>query len=295
MQARVLREMTCELGEGPLWDGEHLWFFDILGRMLYRLSSDARTLESWEGERMATAAARTTGNGILVATETDLMLFDPDAQSSTSICPLEADNPDTRSNDGRADRHGGFWVGTMGKGHEPEAGAIYRYYQGELRCLRRGVTIPNAICFSPDGREAYFADSALGEIYHWMLGPDGWPVGAPSLHYRVEEEGAAPDGAVIDEQGSMWVAIWGGSRVQRIDHNGIAREAVQLPVSRVSCPALTGDGRLFVTTAREGMTEDELAAEPLAGSLFVADLPVDGLEEPRVTLPREALLHAVRD
>ncbi|MEM9793059.1 MAG: SMP-30/gluconolactonase/LRE family protein [Pseudomonadota bacterium] len=284
MQATLFREMSCHLGEGPLWDGTHLWFFDILGRTMYRLNDLGDTLESWEGERMASAAARTSGAGMLVATETDITVFDRESQSGDTICDLEADQPDTRSNDGRADRQGGFWIGTMGKSAAPGAGALYRFYKGELRCLRRGITIPNSICFSPEGKTAYFSDSALGIIYRWMLGPDGWPVGAPVPHYQFSSPDELPDGAVVDSSGALWVAVWGGARVQRITEQGEAREAVEVPVPQPSCPALTPDGRLFITTAREGMGPADLEAAPLSGSIFLAQVPVRALSEPKVLL-----------
>ncbi len=285
MHASLFREMTCDLGEGPLWDGKHLWFFDILGQVMYRLNAHGDDLEQWEGERMATAAARTTSPATLIATETDLMMFDPTSQTGETLCALEADQPGTRSNDGRADRQGGFWIGTMGKAAEPGAGALYRYYKGELRQLRAELTIPNTICFSPDGREAYFSDSALGTIWRWTLGPDGWPIGAPVTFHQIETPDEAPDGAVVDVNGALWVAIWGGSRIQRITPDGVAREAIPLPVPQPSCPALTPEGRMFITTAREGMSQAALAAAPLSGSLFEAQLPVRALPEPQVILP----------
>jgi len=284
MDATLFKDTRCELGEGPLWDGEALWFFDILAPAMFRLSADGATLESWEGDRMASAMARTDGDAMLIATEADLMLFDLAAQSAETLCPLEADDPGTRSNDGRADRQGGFWIGTMGKRAEHEAGAIYRWYRGELRCLRRGVTIPNSICFSPDGRVAYFSDTALGTMYRWRLDAEGWPVGAPEVFYRAERAGEAPDGAVTDESGAVWVAIWGGGRVQRIGSDGAARDMVRLPVPQPSCPALTPEGLMFITTGREGMDAPALETAPHSGGIFSAQLAIGALPEPRVVL-----------
>lgn len=284
MQAMLLKDIECELGEGPLWDGTHLWFFDILGQKMYRMSADGATLESWEGDRLASAAARTTGTGMLVATETDLMVFDPETQDAYSLCPLEADRPDTRSNDARADRQGGFWVGTMSRTAEAGAGAIYRYFKGELRCLRRGITVPNTICFSPDGRLAYFGDSALKTIYRWMLDDQGWPLGAPTEFCTIPAPGA-PDGAVVDEAGDLWVALWGAGRVQRITRDGTFRDHVIVPVPQPSCPALTPEGRLYITSAWEGMSLRDRAKAPNSGGIFVADVPIGGLGEPRVILP----------
>ena len=198
MQAKLFRQLDCVLGEGPLWTDKGLVFFNILEAEMHRLSGDGETLDSWKIDRMASAAALTEGPDLLVATETALVLFDPDGQSHSLLVDLEADKPGNRSNDGRADRQGGFWIGTMGKDAEAEAGAIYRFHKGELRCLRKGVTIPNAISFSPDGSTAFFADSALGTIFSWRLGPGGWPIGAPAVFHQMDTPGWAPDGAVID-------------------------------------------------------------------------------------------------
>ncbi|MEM8789925.1 MAG: SMP-30/gluconolactonase/LRE family protein [Pseudomonadota bacterium] len=285
LDAALFKDTACDLGEGPLWDGEALWFFDILAPALNRIGADGGAVESWDPGAMASAAARLADGRLLVATERDLTVFDRAAGSWTPLCPLEADTPDTRSNDGRADRQGGFWIGTMGKTAAPGAGALYRYYRGTLRKLLGGMSIPNAICFAPDGRRAYFADSAAGRILAWTLDAEGWPIGAPRPFFEMTAPGEAPDGAVVDADGAVWVAIWGGARVQQILPDGRAGQAVSLPVPQPTCPALTEDGRLFVTTARQGLDGAALAAAPLSGALFAADLPIRGLPEPLVHVP----------
>ena len=285
MQARLLRRMTCHLGEGPIWTGTAWAFLDILNGDLHLLSPDGQDLRTHNLGRFASAAALTDGPELLVATESDLTLIDPATGTQTSLCPLEADNPVTRSNDGRADRRGGFWIGTMGTSAEPEAGALYRYVGGHLRCLRRGLTIPNAICFSPDGGTAYFADSHLGTVYRWRLDDEGWPLGAPEVFFRLPSSAGAPDGAVIDAEGAMWIALWGAGKVQRVLPTGTFDTAIEVAASQPSCPAFGPDGALLITTAREHLSPAELADDPLAGSVFVAQTPVPGIPEPTVRLP----------
>ena len=146
------------------------------------------------------------------------------------------------------------------------------------------MTIPNSICFSPDGRYAYFSDSWQQQIYRWTLGPDGWPIGAPEHFYRVEGGDTGPDGAIVDDSGAVWVAMWGEGLVLKLSPNGAPEGQVSLPVSQVSCPALTEQGRMFITTARQGMRIDEIEQQPLAGSVFYADLPIRGLPAPQVIL-----------
>ena len=115
---------------------------------------------------------------LLIASESQLLRFHLGDHSQSKICDLEADNPITRSNDGRCDPQGGFWIGTMGKKAEAKAGAIYRYYRGDLVQLFSEITIPNAICFAPDGQTAYFTDTPLRQILAVDLDAEGWPCSA---------------------------------------------------------------------------------------------------------------------
>ncbi|RFU12792.1 SMP-30/gluconolactonase/LRE family protein [Rhodobacteraceae bacterium W635] len=283
MSARIFDPRPCELGEGPLWHparGQLFWF-DILGK---RLLSEG---QEWVFNRHVSAAGWVGRDGLLVATETDLMLLDIETGTQDHVAPLEADNPATRSNDGRADPWGGFWIGTMGKRAEPGAGAIYRYYRGEVRQLHAPITIPNAICFSPDGGHAHFADTARGIVWRQRLSDtDGWPLGEPQVYLDHGADGPNPDGAVVDAAGRFWCAEWGSSRVRCYGPDGAVLQEVALPVSQPSCPAFGGpDLRdLYITTAREHMTAAALAAEPLAGQLFIAPDMGQGQTEHEVIL-----------
>ncbi|MEZ5687847.1 MAG: SMP-30/gluconolactonase/LRE family protein [Caenibius sp.] len=278
----------CTLGEGPLWANGRLYWFDILtGKLLAWRPGDAK-VESWVFAESVSAAALLEQGGLIVASASSLLRFDPTTGSRKVLLPLESDDSRTRSNDGRADRHGGFWVSTMGKGAEPGLGSIWRYFRGELRCLRKGLTIPNAICFSPDGALAYFADTAAYTLWCWQLGDDGWPQGEPQVFLKVAEDEGGPDGAVVDREGCIWNARWGSGKVVRLaPGDGRTVETFTLSAMRSSCPAFGGDdlATLYVTTAQEGMSEAELLAEPDAGALFEAPLRVAGLPDALVRLP----------
>ncbi len=285
MSAVLFHDTRCLLGEGPLWSGDRLYFFDILASRLHSLTADGRDLTTWDMGAMASAAARLTDGALLVATETGLVRFDPQTGRQEALVALEADRPDTRSNDGRADRHGGFWIGTMGKAAEAGAGTIYRFYEGAVHKLRSAITIPNAICFSPDGRTAYFADSAERIIYRWALDDAGWPIGEPAPFFALTEQMAgAPDGAIVDAEGTLWCAIWGGRKILGLAGDGKVQGEIAVPASRPCCPAFGPDGRIFITTAREGMSEAELLAEPTAGGVFVAETTLQPVPEPEIAL-----------
>ncbi len=229
-------EIVSELGEGPLWSNGQLYWFDILGKRLHACAPDAAEPRTWQFDEHFSAAGRIAG-GLILASETALWRFDPETGTREHLIALEADRPETRSNDGRADRQGGFWIGTMGK-TDPTAqnGALYRYYRGKLRLLRTGVAIPNAICFAPDGRRGYFADTVQDRIFTWTLDAEGWPEAEPEVFFDFAGATGGPDGAVVDSEGALWVALWGGSRVLRIrvrwhrrrrDHN--ARQPDHVP------------------------------------------------------------------
>lgn len=252
----ILDSRKCRLGEGPLWHPERrqLFWFDILNRRL--LSRDNDTALTWQFDEYVSAAGWVNRTDLVIASQTGLFRFNLDTETSSKVCDLEADNPVTRSNDGRADPLGGFWIGTMGINAEKGAGAIYRFYKGDLRQLFGGITISNAICFSPDGRTAYFADTALQIIRQVSLDTDGWPLGAPELFADLSDEGLNPDGAVVDTDGHLWNAQWGAGRIARYAPDGRFVEQVTLPASQVTCPAFGGADlqTLFATTAAEGLS-----------------------------------------
>ncbi len=244
-----LNAIRCELGEGAFWHPERAEFFwfDILGRKLHSLE------RSWDFPEMVSAMGWVDAQTVLIASETRLMLFDLDTAETRTLCALEADNPATRSNDGRADPQGGFWIGTMGKRAEKGTGSIWRYHRGELRRLFPGLAIPNAISFPPDGRSACFTDTPTQQVMRVPLDPEGWPKAAPEGWLDLRTDNLNPDGAVFDAQGTFWVAQWGAARVAAYAPDGQFLRAVAFPAPHTSCPAFGGPtlADLYCTTARE--------------------------------------------
>ena len=286
MSARVFDATRCELGEGPLWHpgrGQLFWF-DILGhRLLTRTEGETQV---WQFSEHVSAAGWVDPERLLIASETKLFLFDLGTGAAETIAPLEADNPATRSNDGRADPWGGFWIGTMGKLKEKGVGAIWRFYRGEVRRLHPGLTIPNAICFAPDGGHAHFTDTTTGVVMRQRLDPrDGWPLGEPEAWLDLRPEGLNPDGAVCDAQGNFWNAQWGAGRVACYDAAGHFRHAVAFPAAHTSCPAFGGPGlaTLYCTSALE-LLSDSQRALPEQGMTFAAGDAGTGQAEHRVIL-----------
>jgi sugar lactone lactonase YvrE len=274
----IYDETICALGEGPIWHPERQQFFwfDILGKRLHTAG------QHWQFAEYVSAAGWVDRDTFLIASETQLFTFNIETGARRRLCFLEADNPVTRSNDGRADPQGGFWIGTMGKGAEDKAGALYRYYRGELRQLYPDITITNATCFAPDGTTAYFVDSKVGQLMAVGLDEKGWPAGDPRVVMDLSADDFSIDGAVVDTDGNIWNAQWGAGRVAQYAPDGTFLQAISFPARQTSCPAFGGPDMttLYCTSATQGMTQPG----PDDGKTFTTDTKTTGQREHRVLL-----------
>ncbi|MCX7560141.1 SMP-30/gluconolactonase/LRE family protein [Sulfitobacter sp. F26204] len=278
---------ACHLGEGPLWHPvrQELFWFDILGRRL--LSRSGKNHQEWHLAEDHSAAGWIDEQTLLLASETALWRFDIATAQKTKLIALDADNPVTRSNDARADPWGGFWIGTMGKNAEPQAGAIYRFYQGALKELVKHISISNAICFAPDRSCAYYSDTLTRQIMRQPLNAaDGWPSGAAEVFIDLNATRLNPDGAVTDARGNLWVAMWGSSCVICFATDGREINRIPVPARQPTCPAFGGSDLcdLYVTSAQQGLSDDILKTAPLNGTTFVFKDVAQGIAEPQVIL-----------
>lgn len=284
----VLSAEPCQLGEGATYDAasDTAWWFDILERRLFQAHLASGRIVVHRLGRMASALARIDGARQLIAAEDGLYIRAVADGTTTLYRPLEADNPLTRSNDGRVHPSGTFWIGTMGRLAQRHAGTIYALHQGEIRRLFPGITIPNAICFSPDGAVGYFADTAENALYRVSLDPrTGLPRGTPEILLQHSGNGA-PDGAVVDANGLIWNARWAGGCVEVYSPEGAHLRSLRVPARQPTCPAFVGPdlSRLLVTSAWCDMDETARAADPKAGCTFLLDVAVRGRGEPDVRL-----------
>jgi len=283
--AELFIDCRNQLGEGPFWHPlrHELFWFDILDTKLFSAGADGAIRHTWNLPEIAAAAAVLDTDTLAIATETGLKRFSlTDGKVRDVLAPIEADNRATRTNDSRVDRTGGFWIGTMRKEEDNAVGAVYHYKHGLLSVLRPDVKIPNSTCFSPDGRTAYFADTPTKQILKVETDPDtGLPVGEWTLFADVSDHRGFPDGSVVDAEGYLWNARWGGNCVVRHAPDGSIDRVVELPVSQVTCPAFGGPdlSTLYITSARKTLTPEQFAEQPHAGSVFVFEPGVKGLEE----------------
>jgi sugar lactone lactonase YvrE len=291
MIADVFLDIPHELGEGPLWHDERgeLFWCSILAGELNVCDGAGNNHRIFPFGEAVSAAAIVDRRTLVIATASGLKRFDIDSGAREALCAFPQARTPVRSNDGRAGPGGAFWIGTMSRSADPAAGSLYRFAGGVLGEKRHGMSIPNAICFSPKGDWAYFSDTPEQSIMRWRLDPDsGDTIGEPQVFIDLRSENLMPDGAVTDDEGCIWNAQWGAGRVARYDPNGRFVDAVTVPAAQVTCPAFGGTDMktLFVTSAWQGMNAAARRIEPRAGAVFAVEVPVAGRPEHRVDLAR---------
>jgi sugar lactone lactonase YvrE len=268
------------LGECPLWDERTrtLWWVDILSPSLKKLSPSGRLEVIPLGEAMGSFAFREKG-GFVAGMKSGLYFFD--VEKREAVAKPEADLPQNRFNDGRCDRDGRFWAGTMPEPMREPAGSLYRLgADRKVERKRSGITVPNSLAWSPDGRTMYFADSPRRAI--WAFDYDR-ASGEPSNErvFATTQIGF-PDGSCMDADGCLWNAEYGGSRVVRYTPQGRIDRIIEFPVTQPTSCCFGGSNldTLYVTSATQRIEPELLAKQPLAGGLFAVHAGVTGLSEP---------------
>lgn len=286
IKAELAHQCENELGEGIIWSSAEnaiLWT-DILGKQFWRFDPLTRKAAAQSlSERLCCFAS--LGEGRLIAGfASGLARYDLNSVQREVIAVLESDQPTTRLNDGKLDRQGRLIFGTMDEGPDgPKPLGHVWSYDGKAppRILFGGVQISNSICFSPDGRLMYFADtpSRRIDVFDYDI-ETGTPVNR-RVFAELKNDAGYPDGSTIDADGCLWNAEWDGGRVVRYDPQGRIDRVISLPVPNVTCCAFGGPtlSDLYITTARVGLSAEALAAAPLSGSLFVVPNAAQGLAD----------------
>ena len=285
MQVRRIGETIDVLGEGPVWDVQEqaCYWVDIRACQVRRYDWNTGSVHSWTLPEMVGALAVREGGGLLLALQSSLAFFDPASGALERIAVPGGGQEGIRFNDGKCDRQGRFWAGTMHDSSREPVGTLYRLdpVRGCVATIS-GIRTPNSLAWSPDGRTMYFADSRTQVINAYPYGIASGEMGAPRPFFTVEPP-AIPDGATVDVDGCLWCALYGGGRVLRITPEGRVDRTIELPVRQVTSCQFVGPALdvLFITTAKQRMTPEQLAQEPLAGALFAADVGARGVPEPR--------------
>jgi L-arabinonolactonase len=285
MNVRRVGDTSDVLGEGPVWDVQEQAFYwvDIRGCLVRRYDWATGGIESWTLPEMVGSLAVRERGGLLLAMKSSLSFFDPASGALERVCGPEAGRENMRFNDGKCDRQGRFWAGTMNDVVREPAGTLYRL-DPQRGCVAQfnGIRTPNSLAWSPDGRIMYFADSRSQVIHAYPFETATGELGTPRVFHTVEPP-AIPDGATVDADGYVWSAMYGGGRIVRIAPDGRVDRTIDLPVEQPTSCQFVGPNLdvLFITTARQRLTEEQLAQQPLAGALLAVDVGVRGLPEAR--------------
>jgi len=275
------------LGEGPAWsiDEQKLYWVDIEKSELWRYDPETGDTKVWETpERVGSFTFREQG-GLLVAFESGMVFWDPESRQTKRIQNFEPDLVTTRTNDGRCDRQGRFIIGGMNEAEDGDAiSNVYRLDPDlHIHQIISSVTCANSICFSPDGKVMYFADTPTGQIWAYDYDTHTGAVANRRVFTDFFDQPGMPDGSIVDAEGFLWNAQWNGHRVVRYRPDGTVDRIVDMPVINPTCVAFGGKDLdvLYVTTARYLMAPEQIEAEPLSGGLFAVKVGVKGLVEPK--------------
>lgn len=289
MKINLIDTVPCEntLGEGIQWNKEDgcFWWTDIHSSKLYRYHLETKKVSTWDlPEKLGCFAFAKDDSRILAAFASGFAWFDVEAGSVEWIAKPE-NIPGNRSNDGRCDRQGRFWMGTVvdeKKSAEQFASLYCLQKSGEVSKHLSGLRISNSLCWSPDSRKMYHADSPSHILHSYDFDAQTGHISNPQV-FAETEEGVEPDGACVDAEGFVWNAQWGASRVVRYAADGTRDFVLSMPVSQATCLAFGGDklNLLAVTSARIGLDEQALKQQPQAGNVFIFETDVFGLEESR--------------
>ncbi len=275
-----------ELGESCRWDdvsGELYWV-DILTGRFFRATADGIRVDivaeyCVEGFVSAVAPFHERARGWIVADNQSISVLDETGALHELARPEALREKDVRMNDGSADPWGRFWIGSMAFDTAEGQGILYRYQDSTgADIVLRGATISNGLGWSPDRTTMYYVDSGPGTLSAFDVDGAG-EISARRVLVQFDKREGDPDGLCVDAEGAIWVAVWGGYQVRRYSPDGELLARVDLSTAQPSSCAIGGSNgtTLYITTAREDMTESALAAEPDAGRLFCVDVGVSGL------------------
>lgn len=270
------------LGEGALWSvrEQALYWVDILGHRLHRYSR-AEGQRSWQlDQEISAVTERADAPGLLITLRHQFAFFDPATAQLTPLASIEHDLPGNRFNDGKCDRMGRFWTGTMDFDCVASSGSLYRLSPGPT-CAKMdsGYLVTNGPAWSSDCRTLYHNDSARGRVYAFDFDLESGELSNKRLFLQFSPEDGSPDGMTTDAEGGLWIAHWGAGKVTRRDAEGKVLRTIHLPCSQVTSCAFGGPQlrTLYITTAANGLSAQQLEQEPLAGGLFALDMDIAGV------------------
>ncbi len=285
----VFQECKNTLGEGIIWSSasNNIYWLDIpMPSKLYRYSFDSNTTKIFEMPEMITALAERDNNNLLIASHNGINNYDLIQNKFNQILKLEPEKNFNRCNDGAADFLGNFWVGTMQNNIAPDgsdieinknSGTLYSIDKNfNITTHEENIGISNTLVWSPNNKKFYFSDTLTGLISVYDYDADNKKITNKKNFAKFDR--GYPDGSTVDSEGFLWNCRWGGSCVVRFNPLGEVDKIIELPVPNVTSCTFGGKDlkTLFITTARMGMTNEELKKFPLAGNVFALQTNIQG-------------------
>ena len=270
------------LGEGPIWheNRQSLFWVDIENMQLFELDLSSNQVKNWQFEHRLGAALIDKNNQLILAFQGYLARFNFENEQIEKLCEIEGEIINNRPNDGKIGPDGYLWQGTMEVNCEDYKGSLYRIDNHfNIQKKLNNLSVSNGMAWSLNNEYFYHIDSPTQQIKKYKFNAKTGEITFEKIAITIPAEIGQPDGMSIDNEGMLWIAIWGGFCVKRYNpENGNLLETIKLPAPHITSCAFGGKNMdtLFITSAREGMSADELIKYPESGNLFVQKVNVKG-------------------
>ena len=278
--AKLLVDSKCILGEGAWYDSERktLMWLDIFGCEIHMLNVDTKEDRFWKVPKPVTTIVPVGSGGYVLGMSDGIFHIDDDFKKLSPLAmPENVDFSSYRCNDGKCDPQGRFWIGVMESNGAKEQGALYVIDNESCVLGWDNLDVPNGIVWNSRGDTVYFTDTIDAEVYAF----DYHQRKLSNKRTIFKTDLGMTDGIAIDEEDMIWVAVWGSGRVLRVNPTtGEIINYIEVGVPQVSSVAI-GDGKIYITTAKIGLGEEELKKFPDSGGLFVTDTYLKGVQSPK--------------
>jgi sugar lactone lactonase YvrE len=284
LQTSLLYQSENILAEGPLWHRARQSFFwvDIDGKCFFEYQWPQGKINRWQLNYRVSLIIESNDSDILIlGLQGGIASFDLHKEKLDWLLELEKEITNNRTNDGACDSFGRIWIGTMDRQCRPGKGSLYCV--DDKFCLQKkleNISVSNGIVWSIDGKKMYYTDSPTQQVQSFLFHEETGNIRFEKIAITIDNKLGSPDGMCMDEEGMLWIAQWGGFGVYRWNPlTGKMLDKIEVPVPQVSSCAFGGEkmDQLFITTARENMSEEEINKYPLSGNVFITQPGVKGI------------------
>lgn len=281
-QAELFIKKDSINAEGPFWHPiqKKLYWVDIEKMQVHRYDPLTKQEEQWQFDKRVGCVVPLKNGKVVCAIHGSLVELDPETGALKTLTGIETDQPGNRSNDGKADSQGRLWVGTLNIKGEKQKASLYRIEKDlSITKVASPFDLSNGLDWSPGDDRFYHIDTPPKKLYQYRFDAGSGEISERKLISSFEHIDGFPDGMCCDAEGKLWIALWGGKKVIRLDpDSGEVLAEVAVPAINVSCCVFGGDDldTLYISSARQGLSEEDLKEYPLTGSIFTCKPGVKG-------------------